>query len=281
VNKLWHNGSLVQGKLAISAHDRGLTLGDGLFETLAVKNGVALWQDQHLERFEKAAREMGISFPQKEIEAAINALIKDAKDPQVLRLTLTRGEGARGLAAQSSQTTLIGTLGAFDDSLRFQPMSVITSSVKRNMHSPTSRLKTLSYIDNIFAARQASARGVDEALMLNTSGRLACFSIGNVFLEIGGTLVTPALSEAILPGIMRQVIIALARQNDIEVKEKQVKPSDIDKADVMFMTNSLRLMRPVTKCDSKMFEARSKIFETLMQGVLAAEQMIIKSGDKP
>jgi branched-chain amino acid aminotransferase len=281
VNKLWHNGSLVQGKLAISAHDRGLTLGDGLFETLAVKNGVALWQDQHLERFEKAAREIGIAFPQEEIEAAINALIKDAKDPHVLRLTLTRGEGARGLGSQSSETTLIGTLGAFDDSLRFQPMSVITSSVKRNMHSPTSRLKTLSYIDNIFAARQASARGVDEALMLNTSGRLACCSIGNVFLELGGTLVTPALSEAILPGIMRQVVIALARQNDIEVKEKQVKPSDIDKADLMFMTNSLRLMRAVTKCDSKIFESQSKIFDTLMQGVLAAEQMIIKSGDKP
>jgi branched-subunit amino acid aminotransferase/4-amino-4-deoxychorismate lyase len=80
---------------------------------------------------------------------------------------------------------------------------------------------------------------------------------------------------------MRQVVIALARQNDIEVKEKQVKPSDIEKADLMFMTNSLRLMRAVTKCDSKIFESQSKIFDTLMQGVLAAEQMIIKSGDKP
>lgn len=279
--KLWHNGSLVQGKLAISAHDRGLTLGDGLFETLAVKNGVALWHVQHMERFEKSAREMGIAFPRDEIEAAMNALIKGTKDLHVLRLTLTRGEGARGLGSQSSQPTVIGTLGAFDDSLRFQPMSVITSTVKRNMHSPASQLKTLSYIDNIFAAREAKVKGVDEALMLNTSGRLACFSIGNVFLEVDGTLVTPALSEAVLPGIMRQVVIALARQNDIEVKEKQVKPSDIDKADLMFMTNSLRLMRAVTKCDSKIFESQSKIFDTLVAGVLAAEQLIIKSGDKP
>ncbi len=176
------------------------------------------------------------------------------------------------LRAPIAKPTLIGSLMPFDEKLRFQSVTLTTSTVRRNLHSPSSRLKTLSYIDNILAAREAQVKGFDDALMLNTAGRVACSSIGNVFLEVNGGLVTPSLSEGILPGIMRDSVIRLAKQAGVKVSEKQIKSGDIAKADGMFMTNSLRFVRSVTKCDDKRFSARSKILDAVVRGLLNMEQ---------
>lgn len=272
MNRLWHDRKLLKGKLALSADDRGLMLGDGVFETLAVSNGVALWRFEHLERMRKAAFELGIRFPEDVIEDAMDALTHKAQGPHVLRLTLTRGEATRGLAGDSAKPTLVGSLKSFDASLRFQPVSVVTSTIRRNPSSPSSRLKTTSYIDNILAAREAQAKEVDEALMLNTAGRVACFTIGNVFFEKDDVLFTPSLGEGILPGVMRAVVIALAKSAGIVVREKQVKPRDVETADFMFVTNSLRFVRPVTRCDGRRLSLRSKSLDKIMRELLKMEQ---------
>jgi branched-chain amino acid aminotransferase len=272
MNKTWFNGELWEGDIAISPHDRGLTLGDGVFETIAVTEGIALWRDEHLERMRKAAAELGVPFPKAQITTAVDALILRAKGHHVLRLTLTRGAGGRGLSADVSTPTLIGTSQPFDVSLRFQAMTMMTASLRRNLQSPTSRLKTLSYIDNILAAREASAAGMDEALMLNTAGRVASATIGNVFLEIDGLLITPSLKEGILPGIMRNVVISKAKQMGVTVRERQVRPNDIAKADAMFVTNSLRFLRSVSRCDKKRFTRPSKLLDGLCKALLNAEQ---------
>jgi branched-chain amino acid aminotransferase len=272
MKRVWLNTQFVDSKIVLSANDRGLTLGDGIFETLAVKGGVALWRFEHLERMRKAATELGIPFPEDHIENAIDALTHRAKASHVLRLTLTRGEGGRGLAGEITKPTLIGTLQPFDETLRFQPASLITSTVRRNLQSPASRLKTLSYIDNVLAAREAQAHGADDALMLNTAGRVASCSIGNIFLEMDGALVTPSLSEGILPGVMRDAIIRLSKLAGIPIKEKQIKAQDIAKADVMFLTNSLRFLRVVSKCDTQRFSTRSKFVDTIVRDLLNNEQ---------
>jgi branched-chain amino acid aminotransferase len=272
MKRVWLNTALAEGKISLSAQDRGLTLGDGVFETIAVNQGIALWRFEHIERMRQAASELGIPFPEDAIENAIDALTHRAKAHHVLRLSLTRGEGGRGLAGSTTKPTLIGTLQPFDETLRFQTVSLMTSTVRRNLQSPSSRLKTLSYIDPVLAAREAASNGFDDALMLNTAQRVACCSIGNLFLDMDGTLLTPSLAEGILPGIMRASVIRLAKQAGVTVKEKQVKPADIARADGMFVTNSLRFIRAVTKCDAKRFSPRSKIIDRLVRGLLAAEQ---------
>jgi branched-chain amino acid aminotransferase len=272
MKRVWLNKELVEGKLAVSAHDRGLTLGDGIFETLAVNGNVPLWRFEHVERMRKAAAELGLPFPEDAVEDAIDALTDRCKGHHVLRLTLTRGEGGRGLAGPVAKPTLIGSLVPFNESLRFQSVSLMTSSVRRNLHSPSSRLKTLSYIDNVLAAREAYDAGVDDALMLNSAGRVACSSIGNIFLLVDGGLVTPSLGEGILPGIMRDAVIRLAKQGGFKVSEKQIRPVDISGADAMFVTNSLRFVRSVTKCGEKRFSTRSKILDRIVQGLLNMEK---------
>jgi branched-chain amino acid aminotransferase len=272
MKRVWLNKGLVDGKLAVSAHDRGLNLGDGIFETLAVNGNVPLWRFEHVERMRKAALEIGLPFPEDAVEDAIDALTDRCKGHHVLRLTLTRGEGTRGLAGGVAKPTLIGSVTPFDETLRFQPLTLMTSTVRRNLHAPSSRLKTLSYIDNVLAAREAEANGVDDALLLNTAGRVACSTIGNIFLLVDGAVLTPSLSEGILPGIMRDSVVRLAKQAGFRMSEKQIKLSDIAGADGMFVTNSLRFVRSVTKCDDKRFSTRSKLLDIIVRGLLNVEQ---------
>jgi branched-chain amino acid aminotransferase len=271
MKRVWHNRKLVKGTLALSAHDRGLTLGDGLFETLAVRDGVALWRFEHIERMRSSAATLGIPFPETDIENAIDALAYKAKGHHVLRLTLTRGEGGRGLAGETKKPTLLGTLDPFDGQLRFQPVKLMTSATRRNFHSPASRMKTLSYMDNMLAAREAAAAGADDALMLNSVGRVASSTIANIFVEKDGTLITPALTEGILPGVMRIAVIRAAKQLGIQVKERQVRPADAENADGLFLTNSLRFIRPVAVLDGKRYAPRSKIVDGLSRMLLNAE----------
>jgi branched-chain amino acid aminotransferase len=272
MKRFWHGKGLAKSKLALSALDRGLTLGDGLFETLAVHDSVALWRFEHLERMRKSASELGIPFPEDAIENAIDALTRRAKGHHVLRLTLTRGKGGRGLVVPMTKPTLLGTLTPFDSALRFQPAALITASVRRNLHAPSSRHKTLSYIDQIVAAREAEAAGADEALMLNSAGRVACVTIGNLFVERKGALETPSLAEGILPGIMRAALIAAARLEGIAVREKQLRVADLAGADGVWVSNSLRFVRPVTRLDKLRYPGRSRLLDRLVRRLLAAEQ---------
>eukprot|EP01030_Chromulinospumella_sphaerica_P018344 gene18344-18201_t len=96
------------------------------------------------------------------------------------------------------------------------PAVLVTVGVRRNEHSPASRLKTLSYLDNVLARREA---GGAEALMLNTAGEIACAAVANLFWVRDGRLFTPALDCGVLDGIMRGVVIDRARAKGIAVEE--------------------------------------------------------------
>ncbi len=242
--RVWFKGGLVADGLTLSPLDRGLTLGDGLFETLLVHNGVALWHNEHLARFKNSAAELGMAFPEQEIAASVAALCKEATKHHVLRLTLTRGASGRGLASETDDFSYFATLQPFDPGLMFQPVDLTLVSVCRNETSPASRLKVTSYMDQILAAREAAARKCDDALMLNTKGNVACSTIGNVFLIKGNHLITPALDQGILPGIMRAVVLGLAESEGFIVEERAVAATELDKSGGVFTTNSLRFLRP-------------------------------------
>jgi branched-chain amino acid aminotransferase len=270
MKRVWHRDGLVKGEVSLSPFDRGLTLGDGVFETIAVTDSVALWRYEHVIRMGDAARTLGIGFNADLIESAIDALTHRVKGSHVLRLTLTRGDVARGLSSDGDKPVLIGTLQPFDPALRFAPVTLATVATRRNMHSVSSRLKTLSYIDNILAAREAHALGAEDAVMLNTAGRVACCSIGNIFVETDDALLTPALSEGVLPGIIRGEVIRLAKLAGVKVREGKVTLTQLRDSRAVYVSNSLRFLRPVTKLDGKKL-ARTKLFDALSRGLLNAE----------
>jgi branched-chain amino acid aminotransferase len=252
MSRCWFNGALVEGPLAVARGERGLLLGDGLFETILVLNRTPLWGNMHFLRLEASALELGFAFDRDALDDALAALLADApKTHQVLRITLTRGSSGRGLAADGGSASLLLTLDPFDPALMLTPVTLSSTVIRRSPASMAARHKTLSYIDNIAAAREAASRGAEDALILNTKGAVACTSIANIFLLKGRSLITPARDQAILTGIMRQALIHSAPRLGFAVEERAVKPSELKKADAAFLTNSLRLIRPVASLDGK------------------------------
>jgi branched-chain amino acid aminotransferase/4-amino-4-deoxychorismate lyase len=232
----------------IEPTDRGVTLGDGLFETVLAERGELRSLDAHLDRMTAGCAVIGLPPPdRREAEAAMRAALAGAglaHARAAVRLTLTAGVGGRGLdRPEPLQPLLIATAAPAPKPMA--PARVILSAVRRNDRSPVSRLKSLSYLDNVLARREAHAAGADEAVMLNTDGRLACAAAANLFWLKDGRLFTPAIGCGVLPGITRARVLAAARDRKVEVAEVAEGPEILASAQAVFVTNSLIGLRRV------------------------------------
>ncbi|WP_316861227.1 aminodeoxychorismate lyase [uncultured Cohaesibacter sp.] len=266
------NGSLYQdeGDAAprLSVTDRGFLLGDGLFETLPILGGHPLWWPEHLARLRRAAKWIGLPLNEVLIDEMLVQMCKEsAGQNAILRFTISRGSGGRGLLPPDMpKPTVLATLTPLPERLAFEEMSLVTSTIRRNETSPTSQIKSLTYLDNILAARQAGQSKADDALMLNTSGNVACSTIGNLFALYDDLLVTPPCSDGCLPGILRQNLLTLAPEWGFRVKTASLTPQELKKADGLIMTNSLRIIRRVSRLDSHPYDpSRNKAIGCLQQ----------------
>lgn len=242
----WFNGTIVEGDFPLEVGDRGFLLGDGVFETIAVNHGRAIWLDEHLSRMAEAASELGLIFDQALILSGIEAVLhKSVVKFEVLRITLSRGVTARGLSSECARPNLLISRNLYDAASQPRSMRLAISKIRRNETAPSSRLKTLSYIDGIAAAREVMANA-DDAVMLNTEGHVACTTVGNIFLLRGDELITPSLDQGILAGITRAKILAL---DHWKTTEAVVTVNDLLAADAVFVTNSLRLVTQVSTID--------------------------------
>jgi branched-chain amino acid aminotransferase len=249
---VWFNGSFIPGHIPLEAADRGLTLGDGLFETLAVWRGRPVWLEEHLARMGAGAAELGIGFDVQRVRHGVAAVLaQSSSEEEVLRVTLTRGVvPSRSLSGDGPNPSLLISLVKFDGAAVSPTATLATSTIRRNESAPSSRLKTLSYIDAIAAAREV-AGWADDALMLNTSRHVASTTIGNLFVLQGKELRTPAINQGILPGIARMKLLQHAGELGLTVREAMLSADDLHAADAVFRTNSLRLVTQVTMVDGK------------------------------
>ena len=228
--------------------DRGLTLGDGLFETIAVFGGRPAALDAHLDRLMAAASELRLPLDRARLHADVLALAGEGD--AVIRLTATRGTGARGLAIPADAApAIIVTRGAFPKAALFAPLRLAAVAVRRNPTSFAARAKTLAYLDNVMAYDAALAAGADDALMLNTDGRVACTAMANLFAVFGRELVTPPVSDGVLPGIVRRMALDAAETLGLAPTQRSLAPEALRSADAVFATNSVRLVMPVTAID--------------------------------
>ena len=272
MSAVWFNGTFVEGTLPLGAHDRGFLLGDGVFETVAVINRKPLWLDEHVQRMAHAAAELGIAFNAERTFTGLTEILKKSEAQcEVLRITLSRGKAARGLAGDGTLPSLLITLDEFAAKNLFQSCRLKVSQVRRNEFAPSSRLKTLSYIDGIAAAREVAGEA-DDALMLNTSGHVASTTVGNIFVLQGDALITPSLDQGILPGITRRVLLDNAEKLGLKPVERAVPLEDLVRADAVFLCNSLRFIRPVTTLNGEPLGKRPLDSLTEGLGGLAKKQ---------
>ncbi|HVY84907.1 MAG TPA: aminotransferase class IV, partial [Caulobacterales bacterium] len=246
----WCDGDWIDdGAPAVGATDRGLLLGDGLFETV-------LWEDERLQRLERhvqrlqaSAEALGLPAPPAgdALEATAAAVVArndlTAKRAAV-RITWSAGSGPRGLLRGDARPFLL--VSAARSPLWETAAAVTTSTITRNAGAPSARFKTLSYIDNIAARAEAAAQGADEALMLNAYGEIAGGSHSNVFAVIDGRLRTPAVDQGALPGTVRARLLEMT---DIDVAP--ITLNDLLRAEAMALTNALQGVRPVARLDGR------------------------------
>tara|TARA_R110002072_G_scaffold90929_8_gene203222 strand:- start:366 stop:1175 length:810 start_codon:yes stop_codon:yes gene_type:complete len=245
----------------VSVEDRGLLLGDGVFETFVVTDGDIRHGAQHAARLKAACAALEIAFPdwtRVAEEAARLAL----PGRHVGRLTVTRGPGPRGLAPIANAVATIW----LSLSPAAQPPRALALAVSRYKRSPSSlsaQHKTLSYADNAAARREAVAAGADMALMLTTGGHVSGGDCANIFAVSGSRLWTPSAECAIRCGVMRERVLALAGAQGLSVEEGRFALGDFEQADALFVTNSALGLVPVSRLGARAFSADHAIVGAL------------------
>ncbi|MGR4862715.1 aminotransferase class IV [Caulobacter sp. LARHSG274] len=230
--------------------DRGLLLGDGLFETLLWVDGQIRCLDAHLVRLAAGCRILGLPAPDLETAAQLcraapgEAGLESGR--AAVRLTLTAGSGGRGLDRPAAPAIRLAARAAAAPPIT-APADLILARTRRNEGSPAARLKTLSYLDNVLARGEALKAGADEAVMLNNRGELACAAAANLFWIADGALFTPALSCGVLNGVTRARVLAKAATLGVRTVVGVVRVEALERAEAAFLTNSLIGVRPVRR----------------------------------
>ncbi|MEL7486851.1 MAG: aminotransferase class IV [Pseudomonadota bacterium] len=232
---VWRDGRFCSAEAAaLSIRDRGVLIGDGAFETMIAINGAPAFWREHLARLNAGLDVLRIpSFaaePFPSIVARLHQENQIVNERTVIRVTVTRGVGARGLAGINvvgSPTRLV-EISAAPPSAR-APARLMVTTRQRNTLSAFSRFKALSgYGENQLARFDAEAAGFDDGLLVNERGAVACASVANVFFFLeGDVLATPSADEGALPGVVRARVLSIAAKIGVCVAERSVSPDEI------------------------------------------------------
>jgi branched-chain amino acid aminotransferase len=245
---LWVNGGLVDPDAAsISALDHGLTVGDGVFETMKVVDGHPFALTRHLDRLERSAAGMGLPAPNRaDVTEACHAVVEaiDAGGVHRLRITYTAGKGPLGSDRTDATPTL--TVASSAAPAWAAEAAVALAPWPRNERGPLVGLKTTSYGDNVVALAWARERGAGEAIFVNTAGRLCEGTGSNVFVVVDDQVLTPPLSSGCLAGVTRALVLEWS-----DAREADLPGDALSTATEVFLTSSTRDVQPVSRVDER------------------------------
>ncbi|OEV11454.1 MULTISPECIES: aminotransferase class IV [Streptomyces] len=245
--RIWLDGGLRDVDDAhVSVLDHGLTVGDGVFETLKVTDGRPFALTRHIERLARSARGLGLPEPDAdEVRRACTAVTEAEPVPLGrLRVTYTGGLAPLGSDRGDSKPTLVVALS--EASRRPDSTAAVTVPWTRNERGALAGLKTTSYGENVLALARAHEQDASEALFANTRGRLCEGTGTNVFVVLDGELHTPPLESGCLAGITRALVAewAGARESDLPLEV-------LERAEEVFLTSSLRDVQAVHRVDDR------------------------------
>ncbi|HLX34590.1 MAG TPA: aminotransferase class IV [Candidatus Limnocylindrales bacterium] len=263
---VWVDGSVRDADAPqLTVFDRGFQLGDGVFETLRARAGIATELAEHLARLRTSADGLAIELPadvEVRLRDGIAALLaaEGLAGPDgdaSIRITVSRGDyRARGLLPQGGGQPPTIAIQAWpvpptpEDHLG-RGLHLVASTVRRDPESPLAALKTTSRADYVFARLEARQSGADDALFLTIDGHLSEATSANVFLVRGRELATPALACAILPGTTRSWILGWATSAGLDATEGWLTTRDLAEADEAFLSSSVAGILPVTRFEGR------------------------------
>ena len=238
--------------------DRGLQYGDGLFETIEIKNQRPVFLIEHLNRLEDGCRRLKIPFPAKKtlIEES-DALCRRTTGEAVLKIIVTSGSGGRGYRRPDiMEATRILSLHPFPDypaAYASKGVNLRTCRTPLGMNPALAGIKHLNRLEQVLARSEWDTSDVQEGLMLDSSGNAIEGTMTNLFFIRNRTVCTASLAECGIAGITRGIIMALARRHRLAVQELTCPPEQLYSADEVFVCNSIIGIWPVRQLDRHAF----------------------------
>ena len=240
----WADGRILSpGEAAVRADDHSVVVGDGVFETTGVLDGVPFALTRHLARLARSAAGLGIQAPDDaRIREAVAEVVAADRRAGLLRITWSSGPGPLGSGRGDGPGTLVlstgpGNVWPATERVHLGPWT-------RNEHGALTGLKTTSYAENAKALAVAHRHGCTEALFRNTAGHLCEGTGTNVFLVVDDVLVTPPLSSGCLAGVTRDLLLEL-----VDVVERDVALDEIEVASEAFLSSATRDVSSIAAVD--------------------------------
>ncbi|UCD16202.1 MAG: aminotransferase class IV family protein, partial [Candidatus Zixiibacteriota bacterium] len=240
------NGKVVpRGAAKISIFDNSLFYADGLFETMLALGDRVVFLEDHLDRLEKGADLINLRLPAS--RSRIAAWIRKTTSlnrarVKKIRLTVTAGDSAFWAGRKTApRVTVIVT----DHHLPSKPFRLMVAPFRVDQDSPFRNVKTLSFVIEMTSRKEAYMLRFDDAIMLNRAGYVAETTSANVFWVKDHRLFTSPLTSGCLEGITRKHILGVAAAEGIPAFERNIRLSNLLRADEIFITSSIKLIIPV------------------------------------
>ena len=258
--KIWLDGKLVEQEEAkISVFDHGLLYGDGVFEGIRVYNGRVFELEAHIKRLYESAKVIRLVIPMsrsKLISAVEKTVEANAVIDGYIRLVVTRGTGTLGLnplICENSRLIIIAdNIQLYPEELYEKGMKVVSATTVRNhpLAIPP-QVKSLNYLNNILAKIEALDNDVPEAIMYNHEGYVAEATGDNVFIVRDAVIYTPPIEAGSLEGVTRGVVIKLAKEEGLEIVEKNLTRFDLYICDEFFLTGTAAEVIGIVEIDGR------------------------------
>ena len=236
----------------VSASDRGFLYGDGLFETIRIHDGRPFLWDWHMIRFMDGSESLGIALPQstESLLGNVRELICRNDGPEsIVRIALSRGVGQRGYGVTGDEQPILLITQQSLPPKPSKPLSLVTTNARVAVGDPLARVKSANKLGSILVKRDATRQRADDGLILNSDGNVTETSSANVFWVENGTLHTPPISDGVLPGVTRRLVIDLAPTLGQAVREESAAPDRLQQAEAGFVTSAATGIRAIAQVD--------------------------------
>lgn len=248
----------------IDPRDRGFCLGDGLFETMAVRRGRIRFHERHMERLARGCETLMLPVPERALLESELAQLIGAGEDGTLRLTWTRGPGPRGYAppAEAAPTRVL----AFHPGRPAppeRPARLRWCETRLGVQPRLAGLKHLNRLEQVLARAEWNDPCIDEGIMRAVDGRVIECTMANLFLARGDRLITPDLGDCGVAGVVRAVALDAAAEAGMEARTRDVTPADVAAADEIFITSAARGISPVGRIDDRAYPAPGPVTQSL------------------
>lgn len=241
----------------LESTDRGLQYGDGVFSTLAVRQGLPLMLDRHLGRLRSDAGRLGIPFPDHALISQETRTLAASWPESVIKIILTRGSGGRGYRSPEPclPTRIIQAFPwpTYPASHWEEGVRTRICTFRLSLSQAFAGMKHLNRLEQVMARAEWQDDDIHEGLLLDQEGFVVEGVMSNLFLVTAGRLRTPRLDRCGVAGVMRGLVMEAAQALELPVEEARVLPVEVLGADELFLTNSVIGIWPVNACESRRF----------------------------